>query len=83
MDQNIFQRGVRFYEIRVRGHLSDYRTREFDGMNVELQPNGETVISGPVVDQAALFGLLTRIRDLGMPLVSVNRTGNPQSFFQL
>ena len=77
MDQNILQRKAWVYEIRVEGHLSDYRAREFDGMSVEPQLDGETVISGPVVDQAALFGLLIRIRDLGMPLVSVNRIPSP------
>lgn len=67
-----------FWEIRIKGHLSDYRTREFEGMSIELQSNGETVISGSVVDQSALFGLLIRIRDLGMPLLSVRRAENPR-----
>jgi hypothetical protein len=47
----------------------------FDGLSIELEDNGDTVLTGDVVDQAALHGLLKRVRDLGMPLVSVNRLG--------
>ena len=61
------------YEIRIKAHLSDDRTRAFEGMRITRQSNGETVISGPVVDQAALHGLLIRIRDLGVPLLLVKR----------
>ena len=71
----------KFYEISIEGHLSGYRAREFEGMRLELRPNGETVILGPVVDQAALFGFLIRIRDLGMPLLSVRRVESPQLSF--
>jgi hypothetical protein len=63
---------TRFYQIRVHGHLSDERAEWFDGLTVENQPNGEAVLSGPVPDQAALHGLLIRVRDLGLPLLSVN-----------
>jgi len=59
------------YQIRVRGHLSDKRAEWFDGLTVENQPDGEALITGPVADQAALHGLLIRIRDLGLPLLSV------------
>jgi hypothetical protein len=59
------------YEIRVRGHLSDKRAEWFDGLTIENQPDGEALITGPVADQAALHGLLIRIRDLGLPLLSV------------
>jgi hypothetical protein len=59
------------YQIRVRGHLSDEREEWFGGLTIENQPNGEALISGPVADQAALHGLLIRIRDLGLPLLSV------------
>jgi len=59
------------YQIRVRGHLSDKRAEWFDGLTIENQPDGEALITGPVADQAALHGLLIRIRDLGLPLLSV------------
>ena len=59
------------YQIRVRGHLSGKRAEWFDGLTIENQPDGEALITGPVADQAALHGLLIRIRDLGLPLLSV------------
>jgi hypothetical protein len=59
------------YQIRVCGHLSDKRAAWFDGLTIENRPNGEALITGPVADQAALHGLLIRIRDLGLPLLSV------------
>ena len=62
-----------FYEIRIETHLSDYCMRDFEGMTIALQPEGETILSGPVVDQTALHGILNRIRDLGVPLISVRR----------
>lgn len=62
------------YQIRIRGHLSKERVEWFDGLTIENQPNGDALLSGPVPDQAALHGLLIRIRDLGMPLLSVNET---------
>ena len=61
------------YQIRVRGHLASRWTKWFDGLTIENQPNGEALISGPVADQAALHGLLAKVRDLNLPLVSVNR----------
>ncbi|MBN1583674.1 MAG: hypothetical protein JXA89_23410 [Anaerolineae bacterium] len=64
-----------FYEIRIEGHLSSSWSSWFEGMDIDHQANGETVLCGPVVDQAALHGILMRIRDLGLPLVSVNRFG--------
>ena len=60
------------YEIRVKGHLDQRHVEWLEGFSVELQPNGETILTGPVADQSALFGLLLRIRDLGIPLLSVN-----------
>ena len=61
------------YEIRLTGHLDARWTAWFDGLAVSYQDDGTTVISGPVADQAALHGLLQRVRDLGLPLVSVER----------
>ena len=62
------------YEIRVTGHLTDRRADWFEGLTRTLEENGDTLLSGPVTDQAALYGLLRKVRDLGLPLVSVNRT---------
>ncbi len=61
------------YEIRVQGHLDHRWAAWFDGLTLTLEENGDTLISGRVMDQAALFGLLRGVRDAGMPLVSVNR----------
>jgi hypothetical protein len=59
------------YEIRVHGHLDDRWTGWFEGLTLTLEQNGDTLISGQVIDQAALFGLLRKVRDTGMLLVSV------------
>ena len=61
------------YEIRTQGHLAPHRLRGFDGLTVTHQPNGETVLVGPISDQSALYGLLNWLHDLGAPLVSVRR----------
>lgn len=61
------------YEIDVQGYLDDRRAGWFDEMTMTRLPTGVTRLVGPVPDQAALHGLLSRIRDLGMPLLSVRR----------
>ncbi len=61
------------YEIRIRGHLTDRWANWFEGLTSTLEDNGDTLLTGLVVDQAALHGLLKKVRDLGMPLLSVNR----------
>jgi len=65
------------YEIRVQGRLDPRWASWFDGMTLAGAPGGVTVIHGPVVDQAALHGLLQKLRDLGLPLVSVGPTAGP------
>ncbi len=64
---------ARRYEIRLAGHLDAHWVAWFDGLAVIQQGDGTTVIRGPVADQSALHGLLQRVRDLGLPLVSVTR----------
>ena len=61
------------YQIRLRGHLGAEWTDWFEGLTVTLEEDDDTLLTGPVVDQAALHGLLKRVRDLGMSLVSVNQ----------
>lgn len=61
-----------WYEIRIAGHLGALGAAAFPGLTVRLDPNGETVLAGKIVDQAALHGILMRIRDLGLPLLSVS-----------
>lgn len=67
------------YRIRIKGHLGQNWTDWFEGLAITLEENGETLLTGLVVDQAALHGVLKKVRDLGMPLLSVNRVkpGHP------
>jgi hypothetical protein len=63
---------AKVYEIRLKGHLEARWVKWFDGLAITLDENGNTLLSGPVADQAALYGLLKKVRDLGLPLLSVN-----------
>lgn len=60
------------YEIRLKGHLEARWSKWFDGLAITLEESGNTLLSGPVADQAALHGLLKKVRDVGLPLLSVN-----------
>ena len=59
------------YEIRIKGHLAERWAGWFGGMTISREEDGSTLLTGPVVDQAALHGLIKKVRDLGMPLISV------------
>jgi hypothetical protein len=67
-------------EIRIEGHLDGQWTDWFGGLTITLEENGDTLLTGPVPDQAALFGLLRRVRDLGMQLICVNRVGTGKQY---
>ncbi len=59
------------YQIRINGHLGLQWIDWFDGLSITLEANGDTLLTGPIMDQAALYGVLKKVRDLGMPLVAV------------
>ena len=61
------------YQIRLRGHLGQQWSDWFEGLSITLEENGDTLLTGPVVDQGALHGLLRKVRDLGLPLLAVTR----------
>ena len=65
------------YSIRIQGHIGERRLRSFEGLEVSQTPEGETVISG-VMDQSALHGVLNRIRDLGLEILSIQRNGEQE-----
>jgi hypothetical protein len=69
------------YQIRIKGHLGRGWTDWFGGLTIRLTDNGETLLTCPVVDQAALHGVLRKVRDVGMPLLSVIRVkpGEPEA----
>jgi hypothetical protein len=60
-----------YYHIRVRGHLNDNWSDWFGGLTISNEAHGEAVLDGPLADQAALYGVLIKIRDLGLPLITV------------
>ena len=64
------------YQIRIKGHLDEQWADWFGGLTITLEEDGDTLLTGPVVDQAALHSLLKKVRDLGLPLVSVNPLGH-------
>ena len=61
------------YQIRIKGQLDSQWTDWFGGLTITLGEDGDTLLTGPVVDQAALYGLLKKVRDLGLPLLAINR----------
>ena len=61
------------YQIRIQGHLGSEWTDWFEGLTITQEDNSETLLTGSVVDQATLYGLLRKVRDLGMPLLAINR----------
>ena len=65
------------YQIRIKGHLGPRWSGWFEGLAITQQEGGETLLTGPVSDQAALHGLLRKVRDLGMPLISAIRVEPP------
>ena len=67
------------YQIRIEGHLGPQWTDWFGGLTITLEDNGDTLLTGPVVDQAALHGLLREVRDLGLPLISVTHAQTGQA----
>ena len=66
------------YEIRVKGHLNSRWAAWFDGLSLSAESDGTTIIHAPVADQAALHGLLQKVRDVGLPLVSVTQLDSDQ-----
>ena len=66
------------YKIRIQGQLDEMWSEWFEGLTVSWDDEGNTLLTGPVVDQSALHGLLRRVRDLGIPLISVERLNQPQ-----
>ncbi len=74
-DQNAGLRETSGFQIRTKGHISERWSGWFDGFDIRLDADGTTLISGPSLDQAALHGLIAKVRDLGLPLISVTPMG--------
>jgi len=72
LNQNIDLNQPVVYQIRIKGQLDSQWADWFAGLTITLEEDGDTLLTGPVVDQAALHGLLKKVRDLGLPLVSVS-----------
>ena len=72
MSNNLHSDQPMLYQIRLKGHLDAQWTDWFGGLAITLEDDGDTLLTGAVVDQAALYGLLKKVRDLGIPLVSVS-----------
>jgi hypothetical protein len=68
----------RIYEIRVEGRLTDFWSAWFEELEIRNESNGETTLSGPLPDQAALIGVLTKLQALNLTLISVNRLANEE-----
>ena len=66
------------YQIRIKGHLGPQWSDWFGGLTITLEESGDTLLTGPVVDQAALYGLLRKVRDLSLPLIAVKRAQTDQ-----
>ena len=69
--------GLGLYEIRLKGHLETRWAAWFEGMTLRHEPDGSTLLSGSIVDQAALHGVLQKVRDIGVPLLSVTHVAAP------
>jgi hypothetical protein len=75
---NIDPGHVQIYQIRIKGHLGHQWAEWFEGLSITLTDNGETLLTGPLIDQAALHGVLKKVRDLALPLVSVRSVKSSQ-----
>jgi hypothetical protein len=71
IDQQTNRSNPMVYQIKIKGHLSCEWTDWFGGLTITLEDNGDTLLTGPVIDQAALHSLLRKVRDLGIPLLSI------------
>jgi hypothetical protein len=68
-----------YYQITIQGRLDQHWSAWFDGLRITHEPNGTTTLAGPIVDQAALHGVLIKIRDLGLPLLAVTSIATNES----
>jgi hypothetical protein len=68
-----------YYQIKIKGHLDDHWSAWFDNLTISNQANGQAVLRGPLPDQAALHGILIKIRDLGLPLLAVTTVATGES----